>query len=238
MSGEFLLKKLAAFGSIPAASSQALIELGHNRTRTVKARSDIISEGDDPKDIYLITKGWAARYKMLEDGSRQIVGLFVPGDLCDLHVYVLKQMDHSIGSLTALTFARISAREMDDLCDAHPRIVRALWWDALVQSSIQHEWMLSVGQRDAYESLAHLCCEMFFRLRAIGLTQGNSCALPLTQQDIADSLGLTETHVGRMVKKLNQSGAATFSRRRLEIHDMRKLQDAGRFNPNYLHRTA
>lgn len=235
MSGEYLLKKLGSFGPLPAASRDALMAIAENRPRVVKPGSDIISEGDDPKDIYLITRGWAARYKMLEDGSRQIVGLFVPGDLCDLHVYVLKQIDHSIASLSPLTVARISAREMEELCDQHPRVVRALWWDALVQSSIQHEWLLSVGQRDAYESLAHLCCELFLRLRLIGLNQGSACSIPLTQRDIADALGLTETHVGRMIKKLNNSGAATLRRRKLEVHNMKELQRIARFNPNYLH---
>ena len=235
MSGEFLLRKLQAFGPLSAVSQAAIIELGKNRLRSVKARQDIIREGDDPKDVYLITEGWAYRYKMLEDGERQIIGLFVPGDLCDLHVYILKEMDHSIGAITPLTYAKISPATLDEIGDGHPRVIRALWWETLVNASIQREWTVNLGQRDAYQSLAHLCCEMFLRLRSIGLVKDNVCAFPLTHQDIADSLGLTQTHVGRVVRKLNDSGHAMLHRRELVVHDLAQLQAAASFNPNYLH---
>ncbi len=235
MSGEFLLRKLQAFGPLSAVSQAAIIELGKNRLRSVKARQDIIREGDDPKDVYLITEGWAYRYKMLEGGERQIIGLFVPGDLCDLHVYILKEMDHSIGAITPLTYAKISPATLDEIGDGHPRVIRALWWETLVNASIQREWTVNLGQRDAYQSLAHLCCEMFLRLRSIGLVKDNACAFPLTHQDIADSLGLTQTHVGRVVRKLNDAGHATLHRRELVVHDLRRLQATASFNPNYLH---
>jgi CRP-like cAMP-binding protein len=235
MSGEFLLRKLQAYGPLSAVSQAAIIELGKNRLRSVRARQDIIREGDDPKDVYLITEGWAYRYKMLEGGERQIIGLFVPGDLCDLHVYILKEMDHSIGAITPLTYAKISPAMLDEIGDGHPRVIRALWWETLVNASIQREWTVNLGQRDAYQSLAHLCCEMFLRLRSIGLVQNTVCAFPLTHQDIADSLGLTQTHVGRVVRKLNDSGHATLHRRELVVHDLPKLQATALFNPNYLH---
>ena len=192
-------------------------------------------EGDDPKDVYLITDGWAYQYKTLEDGARQIVGLFVPGDMCDLHVYILKEVDYSIGALTPLRYTKISPAEFDDLGDNHPRVMRALLWESLVSASIQREWTVNVGQRDAYESLAHLCCEMFTRMRLVGLAPENSCTFPLTHRDLADALGLTETHVGRVVAKLNASGFATLNRRKLVVKNVRQLQTAARFNPHYLH---
>lgn len=235
MSGEYLLRKLHGFGALPAATAEAVLALGTSRVRTLGKGRDVIRQGDDPKDVYLIVEGWACRYKSLDDGARQIVSLFVPGDLCDLHVYVLKEIDYSIGALTPIRFARVSAREMEALCDAHPRVVRALWWESLVNASIQREWTVNVGQRDALESLAHLICEMYMRIRAVGLTEGRACAFPLTQQDMADALGLTQTHVGRVVAKLNASGCATLHRRRLEVTDLRALKRLARFNPNYLH---
>ena len=238
MSGDYLLRKLQGFGPLPPASKDAILKLGSVRPRTVKARQDILREGDDPKDVYLITEGWACQYKTLEDGARQIVGLFVPGDICDLHVYILTEIDYSIGTLTPLRYTRISPTEFDELGDNHPRIMRALLWESLVSASIQREWTVNVGQRDAFESLAHLCCEMFTRLRLVGLAPDNSCAFPLTQRDLADSLGLTETHVGRVVAKLNASDFASLHRRTLTVQNLRKLQSAARFNPHYLHQAT
>jgi CRP-like cAMP-binding protein len=235
VSGAYLLRKLQGFGALPVSSRDAVVALGEVRVGTAEPGKDIISEGDDPRDVYLITQGWACRYKILEDGARQVVGLFVPGDLCDLNVYILHKMDHSVGALTQVTYATISPQMVEQLGDAHPRVLRALWWESLVAASIQREWTVNVGQRDAYESLAHLCCEMFLRLRLVGLAKDGVCDFPLTHRDIADALGLTETHVGRVIRKLNDAGAASLRRRVLTVHNLARLQSAAKFNPNYLH---
>jgi CRP-like cAMP-binding protein len=232
---DYIVRKLGAFGPLSKESEAGLLTLGQTRQRELAAGCDIIREGDDPREVYLIAEGWACRYKTLDDGRRQIMAFFLPGDLCDLHVYILREMDHSIGAVTPIRYARVSANELETLCDVHPRIVRALWWDTLVSASIQREWTVSLGQRDAYESLAHLCCELYARLRLVGLVRDGRCAFPLTHQDLADVLGLTPTHVGRVVRKLNDSRCATLKRRSLVVTDLKALQKIASFNPNYLH---
>ncbi len=86
----------------------------------------------------------------------------------------------------------------------HPRVTQALFWDELVTVSVQREWTLNVGQRTAYERIAHLLCEMIFRLRAVGLSDGNSCDFPLTQVDLAAASGLTAVHVNRTLQELRR----------------------------------
>ena len=71
--------------------------------RTVEARTDLIREGDAPNDVNLILEGFACRYKTVPDGSRQIMAYLVPGDFCDLHVFILKAMDHTIATLSPCT---------------------------------------------------------------------------------------------------------------------------------------
>jgi CRP-like cAMP-binding protein len=226
------------YGALSPADAPALDVLEINRVRSIKARRDIIREGDDPKEVFLIVRGWACRYKMLEDGRRQIVSFFLPGDLCDLHVYILKEMDHSVGAITPVSIASISSAQFEKLCDDHPRVTRALWWDALIGASIEREWTLTVGQRDAYEGLAHLCCELYMRLRLVGLVEKQRITWPLTQAHLADALGLTTTHVGRTIRRLNETGLATISRGSLTIHDLAGLQNVALFNPSYLHFNA
>jgi CRP-like cAMP-binding protein len=235
MSEDYVVLKLQAFEPLPEPCIDALRRIATNRPRSIKARHDVISEGDPPREVYLITNGWAFRYKILEDGRRQIMSFFVPGDICDVNVYILKQMDHSICAVTALDVARISADEMQQLGDDNPRILRALWWDTLVSASIQREWTVSLGQRDAVESLAHLLCELFLRLRVVGLTDGNSCPFPLTQQHLADALGLTTTHLGRVLRVLRESDLVDLGGKRLTIRNLARLKELGCFNPNYLH---
>lgn len=204
-------------------------------SRTIPARRDLIREGERPQYVHLMVDGWACRYKTLPDGRRQVVAFFVPGDFCDLNVYVLKGMDHSIAAITRLSVADIGRDEMDSLTANYPRITQALWWESLVTTAIQREWTLSIGQRTAYERIAHLLVELFIRLRSVKLTQGDSCDLPVTQTDIADATGLTAVHVNRTLQELRRDGLIVLERKRLTIPDLQRLKDAAMFNANYLH---
>jgi CRP-like cAMP-binding protein len=203
--------------------------------REIDARRDLLREGDPPKNVFLVLDGWACRYKTLPDGRRQIVSFFVPGELCDLNVYMLKQMDHSIGAITRLKVAEIGPDEFEQFMHKSPRITQALYWDGLVSLAIQREWTLNVGQRTAYERIAHLLVELFLRLRIAGLSDGNSCDFPLTQLDIADATGLTAVHVNRTLQELRKAKLIELQSRTLTIPDLDALKSAGLFNDNYLH---
>jgi CRP-like cAMP-binding protein len=235
VSGKFLIRKLNAFNRLAPAGEAAIEELTTHRIIEVDRGHDVISEGEDPRTVNIVVDGWACRYKTLEDGRRQILAFFVPGDLADLHVYILDAMDHSIGALTSLQYAKINPKAFEELGDDHPRVLRALWWDSLLTASIQREWLVSVGQRNALESLAHLACELFLRLKMVGLAENDLCRFPLTQSDIADALGMTQPHVSRTVKELNATGLATIQRGTLKVDDLNGLKKLALFNPNYLH---
>ncbi len=205
------------------------------RVRQVGAREDIIREGERAKDVKLILSGWACRYKSLEDGRRQIIAFFVPGDLCDLNIFILKEMDHSIGTITAVRLAELSRETLDTLTLGHPRITQALWWHTLVTAAIQREWTINLGQRTALERVAHLFCEVFLRLRAVGLTEGQSCELPLTQGELGDATGLSTVHVNRTLQELRGLGQIVLRGKTLTIPDLDLLRTTASFNPNYLH---
>ncbi|KLK90309.1 cyclic nucleotide-binding protein [Microvirga vignae] len=230
-----LINKLEQFTKLSPEDKQVLADVARGRVWVRGAREDIIQEGDKPTCVNLILKGWACRYKMLPDGRRQIIAFFVPGDLCDLHVFVLRAMDHSIGALTPITFAEISRETLRNIMSDHPRITEALWWDALVTVAIQREWTVNLGQRSAFERLGHLLCELFLRLRAVGLTQGNACEFPVTQTELADATGLTTVHVNRTLQELRGEGLIELHGKHLIIPDLEALETASVFNLNYLH---
>lgn len=233
--GRYLLAKLNAFTRFSAETVNAVNEMASVRIVDLPRGQDIICEGEEPKTVNLLVSGWACRYKMMEDGRRQILAFFIPGDLADLHVYVLNAIDHSISAITPVSYAKLAPKQFEDLTDAHPKLLRALWWESLVTDSIQREWLVSVGQRNALESVAHLACELFLRLRTVGLCDKAKCDFPLTQTDISDALGMTQPHVSRTITELNATGAATLKRGKLEVHSLAKLQKLASFNPNYLH---
>lgn len=232
--GEALIQRLEAYTRLSTADKAALQRIT-KVSRIIAPRRDLIREGEKPAFVHLIVDGWACRYKTLPDGRRQIVSFFVPGDFCDLNVYVLKQMDHSLGAITRISVADISREEMDDRTANHPRITQALWWESLVTNAIQREWTLNIGQRTAYERIGHLLVEMYMRLNTIGLTQNGSCDFPLTQTDLADATGLTAVHVNRTLQELRRDGLIELERKRLNIPNMQKLKEVSMFNANYLH---
>jgi CRP-like cAMP-binding protein len=233
-SGNAVASKLEAFTKLSADDRSALSQISRN-FRYVDARRDVVTEGDKPRHVHLMLDGWACRYKQLPDGKRQIVSIFVPGDFCDVNVYILKQMDHSIGAITRLKVAMITPEEMNALTTDRPRITQALWWHELVTAAIQREWTLNLGQRSAYERIAHLLIELYLRLNNVGRAHNGRCDFPLTQNDLADATGLTSVHVNRTLQELRRDNLIELERRQLQILDMPGLMDAAMFNPNYLH---
>ena len=212
-----------------------LNEAARQKVRRLQARENLLLEGDRPTHVNLFLEGWACRYKQLVDGRRQVIAYFVPGDLCDLNVFILSEMDHSIMAITPVRVAEISRDAMTELTANHPRITQALWWSTLVTEAIQREWTVNLGQRSAFERVGHLFCELFIRLQVLGLTQGNACELPLTQADLGDSVGLSTVHVNRTLQELRARDLIILDRKRLTIPDLGALMQASFFNPNYLH---
>ncbi|MHC2001997.1 Crp/Fnr family transcriptional regulator [Methylobacterium sp. CM6241] len=231
---QHLLRKLEHFTKLSHDDRQAL-EIAASKQRIFAKHSDIISEGDDPHHVNLILEGWACRYKQLDDGRRQIISFFVPGDLCDSHVYLLREMDHSIVALTSVKLAEISRAALEQIANDNVRLTKAFWWDTLVTVAVQREWTVNLGQRTAFERVGHLLCELFLRLQSVGLTEGTTCDLPLTQVELADALGLSNVHINRTLQELRRAGLIVLKGGRLTIPDFLALQRASLFNPSYLH---
>ena len=201
----------------------------------VGAKRDIISQGDRPEVVHLILEGWAARYTLLADGSRQILAFLLPGDFCDIHATILGEMDHGIVAVTPCKVAFIAAGKFDALTTRRATLTRALWWTTLVDEGVLREWIVNNGRRDAYEAVAHLLCEMHARMKMIGLVEDNRLDLPLTQEDIADSAGLTPVHINRVLRRLRDEGLIELRHRVLTVLDVAALKQAGGFDDTYLH---
>ena len=229
-----LIRKLESFEALTDQDHQALHAFVL-RNRSVGARVDLVQEGDAPEHVHLILDGYACRYKVLSDGQRQIMAYFVPGDFCDLNVFILDQMDHSIGTITACQVVEISRSAIDEIMANHPRITRALLWCALVDEAILREWLVNMGAREANERIAHFICELYMRLDAVGRVRDNSFAFPFTQTEVADTMGLSNVHVNRVLRELRESGLVTLKQRVLTILDLDRMKDYCKFNPNYLH---
>lgn len=185
----------------------------------------------------LIIQGLACRYKNLPNGRRQIVAYLIPGDFCDLHVHVLKAMDHSIATVSACKVVDIPRYRIAEMTE-RPALARALWWATLVDEGTMREWLLNVGQRPAVERIAHLFCEFHVKLQAAGVVTNGTFSLALNQEDIADTTGLSMVHVNRCLQQLRELGLLKMRYKIVEIGDTVALMRFCGFNSNYLHLDA
>ena len=203
--------------------------------RRYGGKRDLIKEGDRPEVVFLLVEGWACRYKILPDGKRQIMAVLLPGDLCDVQIFILKHMDHSIGLLSDSKVVAIPKARILDLFERRPALAKALWWSTLTDEAILREWLVNMGQRDSHDRLAHLIAELWLRLRAVGLTVDGSFEFQATQTDLADMLGLTPVHVNRTLQRLRAEGLIELADGLLLVPSVPKLMAVTRFQPNYLH---
>jgi CRP-like cAMP-binding protein len=228
-----LIRKLERFDPWTDEERQAVLDSVQSTLR-LPAHADLVQEGDVPGAIHVMLDGFACGYKLLADGRRQIVSYCVPGDVCDLRTVMLPKIDYSVGTLSAAQVVQLSKAKLLEATQRHPRLLRALWWTTLVEQAIAREWIVNVGQRTAFSRAAHLLCEMFLRLRAVGLVQDNACEFPLTQTEIADTLALSTVHVNRTLMELRRSGLITLRDKVLTLHDLPALQAAAAFDAGYL----
>lgn len=233
MSNAFI-KHLSGYGLLGEEETALLAEACTN-IRTLPAGFHLIREGDEPDPVFVIMDGWACGYKMLPDGGRQIISFLLPGDFCDIHIAVLEAIDHNIMTLTKARVASLPRAQMEALIQSRPVLTQAFWWSQLVDQSILRAWIVSMGRRKSVERVAHLMCELYIRMRNIGLATDDTCKMPLTQIMLADALGLTPVHINRVLKTLKDADVMELNRGSLNIIDPAKLAEIAGFDGNYLH---
>lgn len=229
------VKKLNGLSPLGTGEIDA-IEALTTRARKYPPKHDLIREGDEPGPVFIILEGWACRYKILPGGNRQIMAFLMPGDACDLHMNMVAEMDHSIQTLTQAVVATILRPDMDKLMGEFPAISRGMYIAQLIDEGTMRAWIVSMGRRSSTERVAHLVCELYLRMRNIGLATDDAFALPLSQIVLADALGMTSVHINRVLKDLRAHGAMALSRGNLRIVDPVKLVQIAGFDQNYLHR--
>ena len=229
-----LILKLESIATLSDEERQAIESLPV-RIQTLNARQDIARDGDKPSQCCLILDGWACRYKLLSEGKRQILSFHIAGDIPDLLSLHIHTMDHSLATVTRATVAFIPHDDLRDLITRFPGIASVFWRDTLIDAGIFREWMVSLGRRSSFEHVAHLFCELYLKLHAVGLAGNYRCPLPLTQVDMADALGLTSVHVNRVLKDMRSKALITLRSNTLAIEAWDELLRVSEFDPTYLH---
>ena len=200
-----------------------------NMTRPIE-RGDVLREGAQQRSVVLVVEGWLCRHKQLENGKRQITSIFIPGDVCQPFGAVPRVLDHSLAALTPAVLSFVPPQLLLNAARSNPRIEEALWWDLLKTDALAREHMVSLGRRSATERLGHFFCVMWERLAMVGLVEGNSFDMPLTQIDLADLFGLSAVHVNRALQDLRSSGLLSLRSRKVTLPDMAGLRELSMFD--------
>ena len=228
-----LTRKLQLFGELPSDDRKLLDEI-IKLSFKVPADQELIREGDKPENVHVILSGLACRSQLLRNGRRQITAFLLPGDFCDLHIFILKTMDHDISTLAPSTVVRVPRARVLELTQ-RPGIARALWWTTLVDEATLRAALVNLGQRSAEERIAHLLCELHLRMLSVGLAEDGKFSLPLTQAELADSTGISIVHANRCIQSLRSKKLIVFSGKTLSIVDIDGLRNLAEFDSRYLH---
>ena len=202
--------------------------------RTLKVNTDLVREGAKSEQLYIITEGWACRYKTTREGGRQIVSVLVPGDVANLDALLFDRLDYAVRILSSAKAVALSRTAVLALGDRHAGIGRTLTRLAMVENAILSQWALCLGRRSAQQRVAHLFCELAVRLCGDD-HETVSFEMPLTQEQLGDALGLTPVHVNRMMQQLRGDGLIVTSGRTMTLPDVAGIRAVADFSPAYLH---
>jgi CRP-like cAMP-binding protein len=217
-------------------SSDDLAELEKlvSHTETFTDRERLVARGDLCDHSQILIEGLVLRC-MTENDRRYVVGMHVPGDFVDLHSFPLKRLDHDIYTIGRTQVGYVPHDKLETLIAKKPSLARVLWFATLLDAAIHRKWILMLEQLNAAQRIAHVYCELRYRLQLIGREVRHVLRTPLTQQDLAEMCGVTPVHVNRAVRKLKQEGLAEVRRGDVYTKDWDALCAFAGFTPDYLY---
>ena len=229
------LRWLEKHAKLSSKDKDSLASLISGKPRRIQPRQQIVREGETRRTLLYLISGWACRYKHLEDGRCQILSFILPGDFCHCYIPFLGEMDHSVRTITDALAVEVDCEAFDALLESSSPLFGAFHASYLAEAAILREWVLSLGQRTATERCAHIICELFWRLRAVGLTHDLSFKFPLTQEEVGGAIGVSTVHANRVFQSLRNTGLIEQRGKTLKIVGLKALESFASFTPQFLH---
>jgi CRP-like cAMP-binding protein len=210
----------------------------HRRRRGFPVGVDMIHQGQNKQSAFVISSGWACSYKILHDGTRQIVDFQIPGDFLGLRSVLFRVADHNVEPITPLQASEFKQRDLLDAFTRSPRLSTAVLWAASRDEAMVVEHLVNLGRRNAAQRMGHFLLELAARLQLVGMATRAGYACPLSQYLLADALGLSAVHVNRVLRELREEGLMTFQKGRVVFDDYDGLVEFCSFDRSYLDQEA
>ena len=217
---------LRATNAFKPVTNQELMSIEAFRMGTshVAAGRAIISEQSPVDKLFTLYAGWAFRYKTLSDGRRQILNFLLPGDFIGLQQEFADRPMHGIEALTDVSLCIFPRGGLLELFSKTPGLGYSMTWLSAREEGLVDDNLLTAGQRNASERVAMLLMHLYRRMELIGLTDEGSIEFPITQQHIADTLGLSLVHTNKTLSRLHKLGLHDIRNGRLKLLNTKALE--------------
>jgi CRP-like cAMP-binding protein len=230
-----LTQKLSHLIALSPAETELLRELQASPRRIARGR-EIVAEGRRYDGLLILLDGVALRYRVLNDGRRQVLNIVLPGDLIGFPGCFFENALYSISALGDCVVSPVPFTRFLHLFETHARLGAAIFWSLSCETAMYAEHLIGVGRRSALERVAHFLLEMLTRLQAIGLADERSYRLPLTQELIADALGLSVQYVNQTLRQLREEALVSVERQQVTIMNLDSLVALADFERSYINR--
>ena len=230
-----LARKLTRVLGLGCGELARLSDLQRNTLR-INTGVNLIEEGQDVHQIFILMSGWACSYKQLSKGTRQIISFSLPGDIIGLGSMLTRTSDQSCAALTDTEVVCVDVGHMMELLVKFPRLTVAILGSASRDQAMIIEHLVNVGRRSAAERVAHCFLELGQRLQLVGLGSETEYECPLTQLDLADALGLSPIHVNRVLRHLREERLLTLKSNQVIVHSPGALKKFAGYDGGYLDR--
>ena len=229
------LRTLEKRSNLSVEERQAILDLPFTPVQ-IRPNHDFVRESEPVTHSCFVLDGVVGSFKQDREGNRQIVSIFINGDMVDLHSVVVPEGMSYLQALTHTTILKVPHAALRDLARRYPNIAEAFWRHCVVDAAILMEWVINVGRRDAKARMAHFFCELASRSSVGEPGDGMVIPYPITQFQLSDILSLTAVHVNRTLQALRQAMLIeSVERSQHRIVDWKGFATVGEFDPAYLH---
>lgn len=225
-----LSTRLSRLTRLETVDMDAIAAAQHFR-RHSPARREMLTEGAPLTETRAIISGWACRQRVLSDGRRQILNFLLPGDLIGVNRHAGAAASTSILAVTEVVTCAVP-----DTRVGTEALARAYALAAALDEHYLLAQITRLGRLSASERLIDWMLETQERLAFAGLTIDDRLSVPLTQEFLADTLGLTSVHVNRTLQALRRQNLLTMADGTIVLHDQQRLRKMVHFKPAHLMR--
>lgn len=213
------LQNVSGLRSLTASQIEFMLNFKQGEVYVAKG-GQMLSPGVTSPHLYTLLQGVVFRSKALDDGRRQIVNFLFPGDMIGLQGAMEDPLLYGVEAVTDARVCIFQRERFLELFSAHPRLGFDIAWLAAREETSLDEHLTTVGRRNARERIAYLAVFLFLRGRATGLAGRTHLNIPLTQAQIADTIGLSVVHTNKTLQVLRKAKIIEWTPERIGIHDL------------------